>query len=451
MTMTAPPSLVDDALRAEQGRPRRLVIVVRADPVICGHSGEARNLAETALTRGFEDVRIVTWPLETLRASGLPLKPMETVLRYSDGIVVERPEPVGDYKVLDGRVNAGMVGRLVELFTDGVPTVCLSLYLMPHATVVAEALAVARSTGLPLQVTTIAEAVGSDITNVARSAVDSGQFGSAMHLFASYLAHDHCVAVSDFTRELIISSAEELDAQCGTTFADQCRARVGISYPAIDAAAAVRDMDQPGVRTNVLRTLAARGLELDGYVLFLSRLTAAKGADDLIEGFAQSAASSQRKLVIAGTGPMADELRARAAATECSDRILFFDDVGDEEKLDLMAGCAAYALPSKPRAEFVETFGIALVEKMLAGGGPVITTATGGIPEAVGDTAMVVEPGRPDQIAGALDTVFLRTTPQDREAGAQRARTYAFGFDRGVVFDRLFARLPSMADSESAA
>ena len=30
---------------------RRLVIVVRADPVICGHSGEARNLAEVALTR----------------------------------------------------------------------------------------------------------------------------------------------------------------------------------------------------------------------------------------------------------------------------------------------------------------------------------------------------------------------------------------------------------------
>jgi hypothetical protein len=42
---------------------RRLVIVVRADPVICGHSGEARNLAEAALLRGFDDVRIVTWPL----------------------------------------------------------------------------------------------------------------------------------------------------------------------------------------------------------------------------------------------------------------------------------------------------------------------------------------------------------------------------------------------------
>ena len=48
---------------------RRLVIVVRADPVICGHSGEARCLAEVALTRGFDDVRIVTWPLDALEAA----------------------------------------------------------------------------------------------------------------------------------------------------------------------------------------------------------------------------------------------------------------------------------------------------------------------------------------------------------------------------------------------
>ncbi len=49
-----------------------------------------------------------------------------------------------------------------------------------------------------------------------------------------------------------------------------------------------------------------------------------------------------------------------------------------------MAGSAAFVLPSKPRPEFTETFGIALVEKMLSGGGPVITTETGGIGEAVG-------------------------------------------------------------------
>ncbi|HKH56662.1 MAG TPA: glycosyl transferase family 1, partial [Propionibacteriaceae bacterium] len=137
---------------------RRLVLVVRADPVICGHSGEARNLAEAALSRGFTQVRIVTWPLDMLSRSGLPLKPLDGVLPYSDGIEVERPEPVGDYKVPDGRFLAGLTGRLVELFTDGVPTVCMSLYLSPHATAVAEALRVARSTGLPVAVSTIAEA-----------------------------------------------------------------------------------------------------------------------------------------------------------------------------------------------------------------------------------------------------------------------------------------------------
>ena len=41
---------------------------------------------------------------------------------YSSGITVERPDPVGDYKVPDGRFLAGLTGRLVELFTDGVPT-----------------------------------------------------------------------------------------------------------------------------------------------------------------------------------------------------------------------------------------------------------------------------------------------------------------------------------------
>ena len=42
------------------------------------------------------------------------MKPLETVLPYSTGITVERPEPVGDYKVPDGRHLAGIVGR-VEL------------------------------------------------------------------------------------------------------------------------------------------------------------------------------------------------------------------------------------------------------------------------------------------------------------------------------------------------
>ena len=414
---------------------RRLVIIVRADPVICGHSVEARNLAEVALTRGFDEVRIVTWPIERLEAAGLPLKPLESVMPYSPGIHVERPEPVGDYKVPDGRYLAGMIGRLVELFTDGVPTVCLSLYLSPHTTVVADALRVARDTGLPVRVTTIAEAVGSDVTNVVRSSVAAGQFGAAAHILSSYLSQDHCVAVSEYTKQIIVDAAVEVDAGFGTDFADRCRERVGISYPAIDSSAYLGLDD-----AEIDRRLGERGLTRDGYVLFLSRLTKPKGVDDLIRGFELAASTGDLQLVIAGRGPEEQALRRFAAASGVADRIRFLDDVGDEEKPFLMAGCLSYVLPSKPRPEFVETFGIALAEKMLAGGGPAITALTGGIGEAVGDHAILIEVDDPQSIADAIDRASA-TSPEDRAIWAEEAREFALQFDRERVFDALFARV----------
>ena len=105
-----------------------------------------------------------------------------------------------------------------------------------------------------------------------------------------------------------------------------------------------------------------------------------------------------------------------------------------------MAGSAAFVLPSKPLPEFVETFGIALVEKMLSGGGPVITTETGGIGEAVGDCAIFVPVQDPDAIAAALDRVCAMSC-EERESMARRARAHARQFDRAVVFDRVLERV----------
>lgn len=411
---------------------RRLVLVVRADPVICGHAGEARNMAEAALDHGFDEVRIITWPLDRLIESGLPLKPLDSIAPYRDGITVERPEPVGNYKVLDGRYLSGLTGRLFELFTDGVPTICMSLYLSPHAVAVDDALRAARRSGLPVRVVTIAEAVGSDVTNVVRTCVETGRLGAAAHLLATYLANDVCVAVSEYTRDVIADEAAVLDSQLGTDFADQCRRRIAISYPAINARE-FTDLDPQATDA----ALAARGLERNGYVLFLSRLSKAKGVDDLIEGFAASRASGHLRLVIAGTGPEAGSLRELAAQSPVADRITFLDDVADAEKVHLMAGAAAFVLPSKPLPEFVETFGIALVEKMLAGGGPVITTDTGGIGEAVGDCALIVGVEDPAAIAAAIDHAVLEMSEDERRSLEERARSHAMQFDRTTVFERL--------------
>ena len=418
-------------------KPRnRLVIVNRADPVICGHSVEGRNLAEAALERGFDEVRIVTWPLDRLETSGLPLKPLDSVLPYSPGIHVERPDPVGDYKVPDGRYLAGITGRLVELFTDGVPTTALSLYLSPHTLAVSDAVRIAQATGLPVDVTTIAEAVGSDITNVVRSSLDQDAYGAAAQIFSAYLSQDRCVAVSEYTREMIVEAAAELDVRHGTRFAEQCRERITISYPAIDASAYL-DID-PAETDEVL---ARRGLRRNRYVLFLSRLQAAKGVDDLIEGFERAGLDDDIELIIAGRGPDAERLHGLAAASPLADRIRFLDDVGDAEKPHLMEACAVYALPSKPSPDFVETFGIALAEKLLAGGGPVITTLAGGIGEAVGDHAMIVPVEDPDAIAAALSAA-LALDAEALASSAAAARAHALQFDRGAVFDNLFTPAP---------
>ncbi|GIF12793.1 glycosyltransferase [Actinoplanes teichomyceticus] len=411
---------------------RRLVIAVRADPVICGHSGEARNLAEVALTRGFDDVRLLTWPIPALQAAGLPLKPLDRLLPYSDGITVERPEAVGDYRVPDGRHLAGLTGRLVELLSDGVPTVCLSMYLVPHTQVINDAVTAARAAGFAPRVHTIAKAVGSDVTNVIRSCLREGRFGAATVLLTTFLASDEVVAVSAYTRDEIIASAEEVDAHRGTAFAQACRERVTVSYPPIDSSAFL-GLDRPAIDA----ALAGRGLQRDGYLLFLSRVARAKGVYDLVMAYGKMRCREKVPLVIAGTGPALEHVRAMAAH---DDRIIFLDDVDDDEKPLLMAGCAAYALPTRPEPDFVETFGIALAEKMLAGGGPIVTTRTGGTGEAVGDTAIIVDAGDVDALGEALDRVVLELPETEKRAMEKRARDYAMRFDRVAVFDSLFPR-----------
>lgn len=409
---------------------RRLVIVVRADPVICGHSGEARNLAEVALTRGFDDVRLLSWPIAALQAAGLPLKPLDRLLPYSPGITVERPEPVGDYRVPDGRHVAGLTGRLVELLAEGVPTTCLSMYLVPHTTVVNDAVTAARAAGFAPHVRTVAKAVGSDVTNVIRSCLREGRLGAATVLFTTFLASDALVAVSEYTRAEIIASAEEVDAHCGTMFADECRRRVTVSYPPIDASAYL-GLDPAAVDA----ALARRGLKRGGYILFLSRVARAKGIYDLIIAYGQMRCRDQVRLIVAGTGPALEHVRAMSKE---DDRITYLTDVDDVEKPLLMAGCAAYVLPTKPEPDFVETFGIALAEKMLAGGGPIVTTLTGGTGEAVGDTAILVEPGDIAALAETVDRVVLEMSPAEKLDLEVRARARAMLFDRGVVFDGLF-------------
>ncbi|MDF1658515.1 MAG: glycosyltransferase family 4 protein [Verrucomicrobiales bacterium] len=412
-----------------------LILVVRADPIICGHSTEARNLAEAAIARGFKSVHIVSYPIETLQNSGLPLKPLDTISVYSEGIEVDRPEPIGDYKVLDGRLGYAISGQLVDLLHK-LPgkTMIMDLYLVPHGQMVINAIDSFRGLKKQPNVLTVGEAVGSDITNVVTNALAAGQTGAAQMVLSNYLHHDLPVAVSQFTKDMIVDAGHKVDAEMGTDFADRLRERVEISFPAIDTSAYTSIADDT---TRISEIMEARELEQDGYVMFLSRIAPAKGVDDLIEAYKSSELYGQKKLIICGNGPMKEEIQ-RMSATDSNIRVL--DDVSDEEKGVLMHCSFAYCLPSKPKPEFIETFGIAVAEKMLAGGpGPVITTRTGGIPEATGGHCLEHGAGNVSELRECLNKAFFMTEEERLEL-SQRAREFALNFDRVAILDNLIRR-----------
>ncbi|MEM1209824.1 MAG: glycosyltransferase family 4 protein [Planctomycetota bacterium] len=411
---------------------RNVIILVRADPIICGHSTEARNLAEAAHAAGVEKIHIVSYPIETLQHSELPLKPLASVQSYSQGIHVDRPKPVGDYKVLDGRLSYAISGHLIDLLhrCNG-PTLVMDLYIIPHGMMVINAVRAFEHFGKQQSISTVGEAVGSDITNIVNAALQSGEIGTAQLVLSNYLDHDLPVAVSEYTRELIVEAGRKVDAIVNTRFEEQLIERVQISYPAIDTAKYV-GIDKHTKRID--EALTERGLVIDGYILFLSRLARAKGVDDLIHAYRASSAYANMKLVICGNGPESDMLHELRGVDP---NVLILHDVGDEEKSLLMHGCAAYCLPSKARPEFTETFGIAIAEKMLAGGlGPVITTQTGGIPEATGGHCLYHEAGNVPDLTRALDEAYGMSDGQ-RLALSESARAFATRFDQGQIFGNL--------------
>lgn len=137
-------------------------------------------------------------------------------------------------------------------------------------------------------------------------------------------------------------------------------------------------------------------------ILFLSRLIPRKGAEPLIEAFAQAFPASGR-LVIAGPE---GELGYRAQLEKCAqssgvaDRVIFTGPLYFEEKKLVLADADIFAIPSR-----YENFANVAAEAM-ACGIPVIVTPFCGIRSLVdGRAGLVINPEK-EQLAAALRLLF---------------------------------------------
>jgi glycosyltransferase involved in cell wall biosynthesis len=87
--------------------------------------------------------------------------------------------------------------------------------------------------------------------------------------------------------------------------------------------------------------------------------------------------------------------------------VRFRHGMGNEELAELLASAQTAVVPS-----LYEGFSLPAVEHM-ASGTPLVASRTGALPEVTGDSAVLVEPGNPDELAAALRR--LCDSPAERE------------------------------------
>ncbi|MDH3605935.1 MAG: glycosyltransferase [Acidimicrobiia bacterium] len=105
------------------------------------------------------------------------------------------------------------------------------------------------------------------------------------------------------------------------------------------------------------------------------------------------------RVVLAGDGELLPDLRRQVTGLGLEGHVEFLGRVPHDQVPDLMNSFDVFVNPSV----VPESFGVAILEASAAGL-PVVATAVGGVPEVTIDetTALMIEPGRPDQLASAL-------------------------------------------------
>jgi phosphatidylinositol alpha-mannosyltransferase len=160
-------------------------------------------------------------------------------------------------------------------------------------------------------------------------------------------------------------------------------------------------------------------------ILSMGRLDPRKGIEHLIDALPLVARALGRvRLLVAGDGPRARDLHARAAE-RARGLVEFLGSVPAADVPGLYAAADCLCAPAVRN----ESFGIVLLEAM-ASARPVVASDIPGYRQVVapGETGLLVPPGDPPALAGAL-TAALRDPARRRtmgEAGRRRALHYAW-------------------------
>ncbi|MFE1425576.1 glycosyltransferase [Streptomyces fungicidicus] len=192
---------------------------------------------------------------------------------------------------------------------------------------------------------------------------------------------------------------------------------------------------EPGVR----RTGAGE------HLLYLGRLAEAKGVRLLMAAWDELAAAGGVgvPLVIAGTGPLEDEVTAWAAGR---DDVRYAGLYDTDRCRRAIAGAVAVVAPST----WLEAFGLVAVEAMAAGV-PVVAAGHGAFTELVedGGTGLLHRPGDAASLASRIRRITAEED-RNREMGRAARRRYERGFSPAVGLERLLEEYRTAIAGRSA-
>lgn len=154
-------------------------------------------------------------------------------------------------------------------------------------------------------------------------------------------------------------------------------------------------------------------------ILFTGRLVYYKGADVLLEAFANLQTNAE--LFLAGTGVLEDELKMRAEVLGIAERVHFLGRRMTPELRDMFAECDLFVLPSVANSE---AFGIVQLEAMV-NGNPVINTALPtGVPlvSIDGETGLTVPPKDAAALTKAMEKLLSDDALRAQYGKAARER-----------------------------
>ncbi|MEA2271800.1 MAG: hypothetical protein QOI98_508, partial [Solirubrobacteraceae bacterium] len=184
----------------------------------------------------------------------------------------------------------------------------------------------------------------------------------------------------------------------------------------------VRVLNPAGL--NVERFAAARlrdpGAEPRHTILSVGRLVWEKGHQDVLRAVALLRREGRTGVgvLVVGEGPEEGRLRTLAAELGISDVVAFAGAVSYDDMPAVYARADCLVLASLPLPDWEEQFGWVLAEAMAAHV-PVLASASGAIPEVVGDFGALFAPGDWPGLARSLAEGPLAQAPGTRRAPNQ--------------------------------